>query len=498
MSENIIREIREVKLWKEPSLQSNLSCRLRNDGKKRPVILVIPGGGYGFVCINEEGYPIAEKFDEMGFQTFVLTYRVTRYPEPQLDALRAIRLIRSHAQEWGADPDHIAVCGFSAGGHLAGCCGTLFHELDAKDGDEGDSFSQRPDAMILSYPVITFRKTQYIATGKRLLKEDFDAKRDEWSLENRVLSDTPPTYVWATVTDQLVPYENSVLFARAMWEKGNRCELHIFPDGPHGMAAGYERRDLKLWMEQAKEFLKVSASFPVGDGEKGRTVILTFDDAVKNHLTIAAPLLKEYGFGATFFPTFFTEEWRKENSEHLLTIEEIKEISDMGFEIGNHTFSHLNMQELSEEEADKEIGILNDLFASVNIPRPVSFAYPGGPCAENLRPVLEKYGLKLARTGTRHSHICAETMWENSRTDLMKIPGTPIVEHLNGKLNFYETLGQCSKDNAAVFVFHGIPEKVHPHCNVTEKTFRYMLDYLKENDYTVLSMKDYAIQKNLI
>ena len=170
----------------------------------------------------------------------------------------------------------------------------------------------------------------------------------------------------------------------------------------------------------------------------------------------------------------------------------------MGFEIGNHTFSHLNMQELSEEEADKEIGILNDLFASVNIPRPVSFAYPGGPCAENLRPVLEKYGLKLARTGTRHSHICAETLWENSRTDLMKIPGTPIVEHLNGKLNFYETLGQCSKDNAAVFVFHSIPEKVHPHCNVTEKTFRYMLDYLKENDYTVLSMKDYAIQKNLI
>ncbi|MBO5761003.1 MAG: hypothetical protein J6S53_05620 [Lentisphaeria bacterium] len=82
MNENIIREIKEVKLWKNTSLPSALSCRLRNDGKKRPVILVIPGGGYGFVCINEEGYPIAEKFDQMGFQTFVLTYRVTRYPEP--------------------------------------------------------------------------------------------------------------------------------------------------------------------------------------------------------------------------------------------------------------------------------------------------------------------------------------------------------------------------------------------------------------------------------
>lgn len=170
----------------------------------------------------------------------------------------------------------------------------------------------------------------------------------------------------------------------------------------------------------------------------------------------------------------------------------------MGFEIGNHTFSHLNMQELSTEEAEKEIGKINDLFASLNIPPPVSFAYPGGLYAENLRPVLKKYGLKLARTGARHRHICAETLWNNSQTDLMQIPGVPIVEHLNGKLNFYETLGQCSKDNAAVFVFHGIPEKVHPHCNVTEKTFRYMQDYLKENDFTVLSMKKYAEKNGLI
>ncbi|MBO5761002.1 MAG: polysaccharide deacetylase family protein [Lentisphaeria bacterium] len=404
--------------------------------------------------------------------------------------MRAIRLIRCHAEEWGADPEHIAVCGFSAGGHLAGCCGTLFHDLDAKDNDEADHFSQRPDAMILSYPVITFRKTQYIATGKRLLKEDFDEKRDEWSLENRVLADTPPAYIWATATDQLVPYENSVLFAQAMWEKGNKCELHIFPDGPHGMATGYERRDLKLWMEQAKEFLKASASFPVEGGEKGRTVILTFDDAVKNHLSIVAPLLKEYGFGATFFPCCFTEEWRKENGRHLLTMEEIKQISDMGFEIGNHSFAHKNMQLLSAEEAEEEIEKLNSLFSSAHIPPPVSFAYPGGPYAENLRPILKKHGLKLARTTEKR-------VWNIAEDDFLRIPAFPLVEHLNGKLNFYEALGKCTKENAAVFVFHGIPEIVHPHCNVTEKTFRYMLDYLEENDYTVLSMKEYALKYNL-
>lgn len=491
MNSTPVAEIKNVSLWKDSSIASFLSCRLRNDGKIRPAILVIPGGGYGCVCINEEGYPIAEKFDEMGFQTFVLQYRVSPFPAPQMDALRAIRLIRKNAKEWGADPHHLAVCGFSAGGHLAGCCGTLFHELDAKDGDEADAVSQRPDAMILSYPVITFRRTQYVATGQRLLKEKFELLRDQYSLENRVLPDTPPAFVWATANDQLVPCENALLFAQSMWRKGNKCQLQIFPDGPHGMATGYERRDLSLWMEQAKEFLKVSASFPVEGGKKGRTIILTFDDAVKNHLSTVAPLLKEYGFGATFFPCRFTEEWRKKNEQYLLTVSEIKALYDMGFEIGNHTFNHLVMSSLSDTEAEKELKDLEDFLAEENIPVPVSFAYPGGPYAENMPPILKKRGVKLARTTEKR-------VWVPSGDDPYRIPAFPIVEHLNGRLNFYEALGKCRENNAAVFVFHGIPEIIHPHCNVTEKTFRYMLDYLKENDFHVLSMKDYAAQQNLI
>ncbi|MBP5182939.1 MAG: polysaccharide deacetylase family protein [Lentisphaeria bacterium] len=485
MENEKIAEIREVKLWKNASLNSYLSCRLRNDGRKRPVVLVIPGGGYGCVCMDTEGYPIAEKFESLGFQTFILFYRVTRYPEAQLDAFRAIRLIRCHAEEWGADPNHLAVCGFSAGGHLSACCGTLFHELDARDGDEADKFSQRPDAMILSYPVITFRRTQYIGTGQRLLREKFEEMRDFLSLENRVLPDTPPAYIWATATDQLVPAENSLLFARAMWDNELPCELHIFPDGPHGMAAGYERRDLSLWPEQAKEFLKVSASFPVEGGKKGRTAVLTFDDAVCNHLSTVAPLLKEYGFGATFFPCFFSEEWRKANGKHLLTPKEIREISDMGFEIGNHTFSHPNMEKLPPEEAEKEITKLNGILSSEGIPAPESFAYPGGGYAGNLLPLLKKHGLHFARTTERR-------VWDPGKDELTRIPAFPLVEHLNGRLNFYEALAKCTQKNAAVFVFHGIPEIVHAHCNVTEKTFRYMLDYLKENDFQVLSLRDYA------
>lgn len=489
--DNPIKEIKNVPLWKEASPETFLCCRLRNDGKQRPAILVIPGGGYGCVCINEEGYPIAENFDKLGFQTFVLKYRVDPYPAPQLDAFRAIRLIRKNAKEWGADPNHLAVCGFSAGGHLSACCGTLFDILDAKAGDDADSFSQRPDAMILSYPVITFRRTQYIATGTRLLKDSFEEKRDELSLENQVTSSTPPAYIWATADDQLVPSENSLLFARAMWDKGNKCELHIFPDGPHGMATGYERRDISLWMKQAAEFLKVSASFPVEGGKKGRTVILTFDDAVKNHLYTVAPLLKEYGFNASFFPCRFTEEWRKVNGKHLLTAQELKEIHNMNFEIGNHSFTHPDMSKLSPEEAEKELSLLEEFLAQADIPVPVSFAYPGGPYAENLPPLLQKRGVKLARTTEKR-------VWTPSCDDPYRIPAFPLVEHLNGKLNFYEALGKCKENNAAVFVFHGVPEIVHKHVNMSEKTFRYMLDYLKENDYAVLSMKDYAIQQNLI
>ena len=142
----------QLPLWRDSAIESRLDRYPDSDPGKKPALLVIPGGGYGNVCETTEGQPVAECFRKFGFRTFVLRYRVAphRYPAPQQDALRAIKLIRAHADAWGVIPDQLAVCGFSAGAHLAACTGTLHDRIPAADGDTADTFSGRPDAMLLA------------------------------------------------------------------------------------------------------------------------------------------------------------------------------------------------------------------------------------------------------------------------------------------------------------------------------------------------------------
>ena len=119
-------------------------------------VLVCPGGGY----VNRaphEAEPIARRFNDCGFHAFVVQYRVSphRHPAPLLDVSRALRIIRANAGEWRVDPERIAVCGFSAGGHLTASLG-VHYGMDALNvGDDLDAISARPDALILGYPVIT-------------------------------------------------------------------------------------------------------------------------------------------------------------------------------------------------------------------------------------------------------------------------------------------------------------------------------------------------------
>ena len=116
-----------MKLWRDPSVESALTLWNPPGAAARPAMLVVPGGGYGCVCVETEGGPIAQRFAELGFQTFYLQYRVAphRFPAPQQDLLRAIRLIRANAAAWGVRKNEIAVCGFSAGGHLGASAGTI-------------------------------------------------------------------------------------------------------------------------------------------------------------------------------------------------------------------------------------------------------------------------------------------------------------------------------------------------------------------------------------
>ena len=225
------------------------------------LVLICPGGGYDHRSLRE-GAPVAETFNNLGWHAAVLQYRVAPnvFPEPLRDVLRALKIIRSRAAEWGVDKHRIALLGFSAGGHLAACAGTMWKDVNAYAGDEADTENARPDALILCYPVINLTRGHIWSARNLLGKPEPSMKElEELSIELRVTAETPPAFLWHTATDESVPYESSTVFAEAMWKLGNTAELHIFPRGPHGLALGQDNDQLpeiRIWPELASRFLE--------------------------------------------------------------------------------------------------------------------------------------------------------------------------------------------------------------------------------------------------
>ena len=226
----------------------NIVPYLHEDDRVRPCILVVPGGGYCIVSPSE-GEIVADRFRDKGYQTFVLTYTVNMLmneplkDQPLKDIARAIRLIRKNAEEWHIDPNRVYICGFSAGGHL--CADACVHFMEATDSNpEFADISARPDAGILSYPVITSGEYAHQDSFRALLGSDIYERNDgesldqlrHASLETQVSAQTPPCFLWHTATDGLVPPQNSLLFAEALQEKGILFALHIFSKGNHGLS----------------------------------------------------------------------------------------------------------------------------------------------------------------------------------------------------------------------------------------------------------------------
>ena len=231
------------------------------------LVVILPGGGYSHRAFHE-GEPIARRFNELGYHAVTVQYRVKpyKYPAGLNDVARAIRIVRANAQAWKVDPDNIAVCGFSAGGHLAGTSGLYYQDATHQEGDEADNFSARPDAMLLCYPVIAATE-EYSHRGSANNLVGIDAPQDaraKMDLHKAVTEDTPPAFVWHTATDQVVPVANARAFADAMWAKERICELHIFPQGPHGRGLGLGCYALSQWTALAANFLDVTLHFPRG------------------------------------------------------------------------------------------------------------------------------------------------------------------------------------------------------------------------------------------
>lgn len=188
-------------------------------------VLVCPGGGYGFLAVDHEGEQIARWLNAQGIAAFVLNYRIApRYgfPAPQQDAQRALRLIRARAEEFGLRPDALGVLGFSAGGHLAATCATVFDRDEFRvieySNDETKGVSSRPNFAVLCYPVISMRES-WMHSGSRgnLLGENAgDELAQLMSPDKQVSAQTPPTFLFHTGEDSSVPVENSLAFYGAL------------------------------------------------------------------------------------------------------------------------------------------------------------------------------------------------------------------------------------------------------------------------------------------
>jgi acetyl esterase/lipase len=235
----------------QPSLTIFLPVKNQASGTG---VIVCPGGSYTALASNHEGRQVANWLNSLGIAAFVLKYRLgPRYHHPiELgDAQRAIRLVRSHAAEYGITPDRLGVMGFSAGGHLAATMGTHFDNGSAADPDPIQRADSRPDFLVLGYPVISFT-TPYTHHGSlhNLLGDNPDPKlMQSLSNELQVTAQTPPTFLFHTTEDKTVPVENSVLFYLALRKAGVAAEMHIFERGPHGVGLALRDPALAMWPE---------------------------------------------------------------------------------------------------------------------------------------------------------------------------------------------------------------------------------------------------------
>lgn len=236
--------------------------------KKRPMILMCPGGGYEWTS-DREAEPLAMQFLSMGFHAAVLRYSTAPavYPTALLEAAQAMNLIHEYADEWKVDTERIVVQGCSAGGHLAASLGVFWHEpwLAEKVGVKNEML--RPAAMLLCYPVITSGEYAHRGSFDALLKGQNTAELlERVSLEKQVTEHTPKAFLWHTWTDESVPVENSLLFIQALRKYRIPTEFHMYPVGGHGLstcdmlsanAEGYGvQEECQSWLMLAKKWLE--------------------------------------------------------------------------------------------------------------------------------------------------------------------------------------------------------------------------------------------------
>lgn len=266
------------------------------NGRKRPAVLVCPGGAY-LGCSDREAEPVAMRFAAMGYHAFVLRYATyfiqfsgpgdlsenmpvnpdSLYPASMRDIGKAFLTIRAHADEWLVDTDKIAICGFSAGGHNCAMYATSWHRPVLHEHLGVQAEELKPAAAIIGYPISDYhimfgevtdpiaQKISHAASIALLgTTTPTKAQLDEVSPTQLVTKQTPPMFVWATGADDLVPVENSTVLATTLARQGVPFELHVFEEGAHGLSLADQAtagssmnidHDAAKWMSLAEAWL---------------------------------------------------------------------------------------------------------------------------------------------------------------------------------------------------------------------------------------------------
>ena len=218
--------------------------------RKRPAMLIIPGGGYAFTSKREQE-PVAFKYLQQGYACFILEYSVApvRYPWAHIEASMAVAYIRQNQEFFGIND--IAAVGFSAGGHLLGCLATLFNS-PALDVLKDKKALVKPDACLFIYPVIIYGDKMHAGSFDFLCGDNEELK-NSLSIEKCVTKDSVPCYIAHTFGDTCVPVKNALALASAYEEAGVPFSLHIFEKGNHGMSVNDVTCDSITNLESRKD-----------------------------------------------------------------------------------------------------------------------------------------------------------------------------------------------------------------------------------------------------
>lgn len=235
--------------------------------EKRPVVVICPGGSY-VMTSDREAEPLAMQFLALGYHAAVLRYSVypTEFPAALLQLGNAVKYLKDHAKEFHINPDKVIVQGSSAGGHLAACFGVFWNQKRLRDALKAVPQQLKPAGLILSYPVISSGEHAHKGSFEYLLGDRYEELKEQLSLEKQVTSDAPPAFLWHTITDDVVPVENSILFFMALKKAGVAAELHVYPCGGHGLGlANYEtstsegygiQKECQSWIKLAEVWME--------------------------------------------------------------------------------------------------------------------------------------------------------------------------------------------------------------------------------------------------